>query len=629
MIRKFLMTSVAGAAVLATQATAQDVIELEDIIISGGLTPVAADATGRAVSVVTAEEIEARGITTVQNALRALPGVAVSSAGSSPTQVRLRGGEGNHTLVLIDGVEVAGGDGEYFFSGLETANIERIEVLRGPQSAFYGSNASAGVINIITRKGDIGTGGSVSLETGDATTATAFLSTRGDEGGLALSLAHTNDPGYDHSGDVGEKDGLERTSMNLSGDYHLTPDLKLGFTLRTSDENFDSDCEAGSFGSPCAGVIATNADEYVVDDSTLSSSLNETSGAVYAEYLAMGGQMSHRLSYEKTSNNRTSPNGTATDTSNDALKYRLSYALDGSTVENAAHLVNVLAERERDSSASNPLYARDSKSIALEYRGSFENGLDVQIGLRRDDNNAFRDATTWNAALSYELGNGVRLHGSAGKGTVNPSYSELFGDAFGSLGNPDLLPEENRSFDLGAEFTFADGAGLIDITWFRERLTNEIVFDIPAPGVFSFANQADKSTREGVEITADYQLNDVVDLRLSYTYLDASNANGSVEIRRPQHELALGVTAVAFGGQGEVSADIRHVSGNFDTQFWGFFETTKLPAYTTLDVAAQYDLTDSVTLTGRVENVFDSETSDVWGFANRGRAAYIGLSARF
>ena len=173
MKRLQLLVPVAGLAAIAASAQAQEVITLDDIIVSGGFSPIAAAQYGRAATVVTAEDIQQRGITTIQDALRALPGVAVNGAGDSSTQVRIRGGESSHTLILIDGIAAAGGEGEYNLGGLETMNIERIEVLRGPQSVYYGSNASAGVINIVTKKGAEGTTATAGLEVGAGTIATA------------------------------------------------------------------------------------------------------------------------------------------------------------------------------------------------------------------------------------------------------------------------------------------------------------------------------------------------------------------------------------------------------------------------------------------------------------------------
>lgn len=621
MLRSSLLASVAISPFLVSFASAQDVFDLGEIIVSGGLSPIEADALGRSSSAVTAQQIEERGIATVQNALRALPGVSVNGSSNTFTQVRIRGGEANHTLILIDGIEAAGGDGEYILSGLETANIERIEVLRGPQSVYYGSNASAGVVNIITRKGKIGETYYTSLEVGAATTATAFVSRRNERGGLSLSLSHINDRGYDQSGDGGEKDGLERTTAILSGDYLVTDDLKLGFTLRRAEEEYDTDPSPGG---------ALDADSYVVDDPTTGATRDEWTAGVYAEYEMMDGRLTHRLSFEQTEYESTFNGGAPTTTDSEALKYRLGFGLDGRAVADANHLLNLLLENEKDSSSSNPLFGREATSIALEYRGGFANGLDVQAGARFDDNDVFEDATTWNIGLAYQIPDtSVRLHASAGTGIVNPSYFELYADAFGYTGNPNLNPERNKSFDIGAEFAFFDGRGLIDVTYFNETLTDEITAVSTGPGTFSYENQAGDSDRQGIEVSGTMQATDALALRMAYTYIDAQNPDGSVEVRRPRHELALGATLDTFGGRGTVSADLRHVSGNFDTQFFGAFATAELPAYTTVDVAARYELTDTLTLNGRVTNLFDDDAVDVWGFASRGRAAYVGINARF
>ncbi|MBR9862209.1 MAG: TonB-dependent receptor [Rhodobacteraceae bacterium] len=621
MLRSSLLASVAISPFFFSSASAQDVFDLGEIIVSGGLSPIEADALGRAASVVTAQQIEERGIATVQDALRALPGVSVNGSSNTFTQVRIRGGEANHTLILIDGIEAAGGDGEYILSGLETANIERIEVLRGPQSVYYGSNASAGVINIITRKGETGDTYSTTLEVGDATTATAFVSRRNERGGLSFSFSHTDDRGYDQSGDGGEKDGLERTTAILSGDYLVTNDLTLGFTMRRAEEEYDTD--PSPFG-------AVDADSYVVDDPTTGATRDEWTAGIYAEYAMMDGRLTHRLSFEKTEYESTFNGGAPTTTDSEALKYRLSFGLDGRAVADADHLLNLLLENEKDSSSSNPLFGRETTSVALEYRGSFANGLDVQAGARFDDNDVFEDATTWNVGLSYRIPDtGVRLHASAGTGIVNPSYFELYADAFGYTGNPNLSPERNKSLDIGAEFAVFDGRGRIDVTYFNETLTDEITPVSTGTGTFTYENQAGDSDRQGLEVSGTMQATDNLALRLGYTYIDSKNPNGSVEVRRPRHEFALGATLDAFGGRGTVSADIRNLSGNFDSQFFGTFATAELPAYTTVDVATRYKLTDTLTLNGRITNLFDDDAVDVWGFASRGRAAYVGISARF
>ncbi|WP_405117521.1 TonB-dependent receptor (plasmid) [Phaeobacter sp. BS23] len=627
-MRKASLPLAAALAAAPVIATAQDseVTDLGEIIVSGGFTPVEAQKYGRSVSVLTSEEIEDRGITTVQDALRSVPGLMVNGSGDSFTQVRIRGAEANHTLILIDGVEASGGDSEYILSGLDTADIERIEVLRGPQSVFYGSNASAGVINIITKSGGIGTeyGGSAEAGSGGYR-ASARVSSRTERGGIAFSFAHDNDDGYDTSGDGGEEDGIHRNTLQLKGDYLVTDQLKLGFNVRTSDERYDSDRTS---------FTATDAASYVVDDPTQFSDRDEQLAQVYAELDTLGGRLKHRLSIERTDFDRSYNGGTPTETKTEAAKYLLSFGLDGQQADQADHLLNAMLEWEEDSSSSNPAFARETKSIALEYRGSFANGLDLQFGVRHDSNNVFEDAISWTASVSYTFaGSGVRLHSSAGTGVVNPSYFELFANStFGSttyLGNPNLQPEENSSFDFGVEVPFLQGRGLVDVTYFDETLTGEIESYMVNATTFSYRNQAGDSDRKGVELSANLEATDYLDLRLSYTYLDATNPNGSVEIRRPEHELLLSAALDTFNGRGSVTADIRHVAGNRDSQFFGSFATAELPDYTTVDVAAQYELTDNVVLTGRVTNLFDEDYADVWGYAKRGRAAYVGVRASF
>lgn len=616
-----LCASTSAVLALSTAVYAQEDTDIGTIVVSGGFTPIEERRYGRSASVITSEEIENRGITTVQDALRAVPGVSVNGSGESFTQVRIRGAEANHTLILINGVPAAGGDGEYILSGLQTANIERIEVLRGPQSVFYGSNASAGVINIITKTGGPGHEYGATLELGEGYNASARYSYRNDRGGLAFGIARLDDDGYDYSGSNGEEDSTRRTTIDLTGDYLVTDQLKLGFVLRNSEETYAFDS---------TDFTATTPAGYVVDDPSQTSDRTERLGRVYAEYEAMGGRMLHRLSFDRTDNESSTNKGTPTKVDRNAARYLLSFGLDGRATGDSNHLLNGILEWEEDSSSTNTTYQRETKSHALEYRGSLANGLNLQAGIRYDDNKTFKDDFTWTLAASYVLPQGVRLHASAGTGSVNPSYFELFANSFGIVGNPNLRPEKNQSFDIGAEVPFWSGRGVFDVTLFHDDLTDEISLGTdPVTGNRTYFNQAGDSTRRGVELSGNLAATDTLDLRLAYTYLDAKNPDDSVEIRRPRHELLLSGTQQFMQGRGSVTADIRYVADNYDTQFFGAFQTSKLPDYVTVDVAAQYSLTDKVKLTGRIVNLFDEEYSDVWGYAKRGRAAYIGLRAAF
>jgi len=610
-----------AAAILPAATVAQEAVTLDPLILSAGFDPIASDAYGRAATVLTSEEIETRGLVTLQDALRAVPGVSVSSSGGSYTQVRMRGGEADHVLILVDGIEIAGGADEYVLSGFETANIDRIEVLRGPQSVYYGSNASAGVINIITRTGGPGLSYGGAVELGNCASASANVSRNGDRGGIALNLSARDDHGYDQSGDGGEKDGLNRKTVGLSGWFQATENLKLGGSLRQAWETYDYDAE---------NYFATTAEEYVLDDPTLSGDRDEFQGAVWADLAMMDGRLTQRLDYQDSvlKQSRTDSGETRGETRK--LKYRLSFGLDGLAVAETRHVLNVMAEHQTDESSSAPGRDREMTSLAVEYRAFLDNGLDIQAGLRHDANKVFDDFTSWNIGLSWQVPDlPLRLRGSAGTGLVNPSFFELYADDAYTRGNPNLAPETNRGFDLGIEAELPNDRGVVELTYFRERLEDEIAYVFVPGDRATYTNLSGESTREGIEASARIKASENLGLALSYTYIDAKNPDGSIEVRRPRNEFGLSATLAFMEGRGQVTADLRHVSGNYDTQFFGDYATAELPAYNVVNMSAGFDLTDEVRLTGRVVNLFDTEYSDVWGFASQGRTFYAGLQAQW
>ncbi|MBA4490652.1 TonB-dependent receptor [Paracoccus sp. S1E-3] len=610
-----------SATLLPAAALAQDApILLDPITLYGGLTPIEAQAYGRASTVLTAQDFERRGVTTVEQALRQVPGVAISASGESNAQIRIRGAEGNHTLVLIDGIRAAAGDQEYFLSGLELANVDRIEVLRGPQSVFFGADASAGVVNIITRKGGVGTEASGTIEIGDGWAASAHVSTRGERGGISLNASKRDDDGYDISQiDGGDDDGLTRETLQLSGDYALTEDIRAGATLRRATEEYDYDA---------TNFAATSARDYLID-SRDHADRTEKTGQVWLEADMLDGRLSNRLSYDQTRYDFDDHQWTKAEARTDLWKFRSVYGIDGRVAE-ATQTIAFGLEHSKDENSLATEQRRRSNSAVLEYRGAFANGLDVQFGLRQDNNDVFDDATTWSLGLSYQMPNApLRLHASAGTGVVNPDYIELFG-GFGYVGNPNLKPEENRGFDLGVEATLLDGRAVVDLTYFHEDLEDEITFSgTPLPDGTNYYNQDGTSKRRGVEIAASLRATDSLSFGANYTYLHAKNPDGSVETRRPRHQLGLNAAWLFAEGRGSLSGDVIHVAGNYDQQFFGSFATEELPDYTVVNVAAGYDLTDKVRLTGRVVNLFDEDYSDVWGYPARGRTAYLGLAAKW
>ncbi|MBV0892440.1 TonB-dependent receptor [Paracoccus sp. Z118] len=603
---------------LPASALAQDAITLDPVVISGGFSPIEAQSYGRAATTLDGEDLRERGFTSVQDALRTVPGVSISATGHGLTQTRIRGAEANHTMILIDGIEAAAGDDEYYLSGLDTANIERIEVLRGPQSVFYGASAAAGVINIITnRPAD---GGRAGLEFGNGLAGWLSTGISGERGRLSFSYSGRDDDGYDVSGDGGEDDGIRRHNLTVSGDTQATDDLRLGFSLRRADEHYGYDVE--DYGATSAEGFVVNSDDHTDRD--------ELAGEIFAEHVSAGGRVVNRLSYQETQVDLSQNDGETKEARTRALRWRATIGLDGAVVD-ATQTLSFGIDRRKDENSLARNNERRNTSVAVEYRAALANGVDLQFGLRHDDNSVFQSKTSYVAAASWRIADTpFRLHASAGTGVVNPVYYELLG-GFGLVGNPDLEPEENRSFDIGVETTFADGRGVIDVTWFNERLENEIKSDwMGLPDGTNYYNEDGTSRREGIEIAGRYDVTDALTLGLGYTYLDAKEPDGSVEMRRPRHELSMNAALRVLEGRGTISADLRHVRGNYDGQWWvGGAGVSKLDDYTVVNVSGSYDLTEKARIRGRVVNLFDEEYSDVWGYASPGRAAWLGVETRW
>ncbi len=642
---RILHSAALAAAILSLPATAgaQDdpFTFLGRLILAAGLTAAPEAALPRAVSVVTGEELRQRGIDQAADALRALPGVAVNRTGGPGglTQLRLRGTEGRHVQVILDGVRLdPAQNGEFDFAGLQTADIERIEVIRGPQSVFFGSNTIGGVVSITTRRAtEPGVSGQVGLEAGsDGTLGGDFqLGLRGERGGLTVSGIARNEGGYDISATPGGvADGMRNRTLNLAGDWQLTDTWRLGFLLRARNQTNDSDPQQYAAG-PISDIVF-DRDDFLTFQERIAS--------LTAEGDLADGRL--RLTLRASRFLRDSQRFTAAVQGGDdtadrtELAIRGVWALDGGTPDTARHTLAFGIDRTTEGFVNNnPAFvfdpsqlirqARTNTGIALEYRGNLAEGLDVQAGVRRDLNDRFADFTTWSLGASYALpGTGTRLRASVGTAVQNPTLFNQFGFIPGTfIGNPNLRPEQSRGWDIGFDQTL--GAGTFSATYFDNRLTDRI-FTIGFPSMP--VNAAGVSRRRGVELSYSGQITDRLYLRANYTYTDARGEAGERLVRRPRHEAGLGldwsVTDVT-----QVSLDLRHVGDNLDFDFRGFAFSPptvfEMPDYTLLHLSASHRLNDRVTLTARVNNVFDRPYQEVLGYAGQGRTFYVGLRANF
>lgn len=619
----------AGLAALAPAAASAQGRGDASIIVTGTATPVASREIGSSISVMDGATFAAGRHADVADRLRHVPGLAVSTSGGTgaPTQVRIRGAEGNHTLVLIDGIEVSAiGEGEFDFASLLSANIDRIEIVRGPQSGLYGSNALAGVINVITRGGD-GPLLDAAVEAGSFGTVMGRSTlTLGDaDNFLSASGAFRSTDGISTAAIGTETDGDRNLTGYLRGGVQIAPFARLDASLRFVDKDTQTDGFDFS-GGPNQGLA--------VDDESFSDTREWSGGAVLT--LDLGEHVEMQFDAAYTDYTSVGGAGTTGTFGNEGQRFKAGgrTTLRFDTGPALSHALTAFFDYEdesyRNTFPSDPsqfaAQNRDLLGVGLEYRLNLSDSLFLKGAVRHDENEDFSDATTFSLTGSWVVdATGSRLHASYGTGVTNPTFSEQFGFTPGLfVGNPDLLPEEAEGWDVGIEQQIGD-ALLVDLTYFQSTLTDEITSSFP-----TVINNLGESEREGVEVSARADLG-WLNLSGSYTWLDASDPDGTREVRRPQHQASLDASG-SFGPdeRGQIAFGVIYNGEMLDNDFRNFFnlfaaEKNPVDSYVVARIAGSYRLNDTLELFGRVENLFDENYEEVISYATPGLAAYGGL----
>jgi vitamin B12 transporter len=607
----------------------------EEIVVTASHLPVSLARTGSSATVINADQIHYRAPMLVSDLLRDVPGFAVSRNGvtGSATQVRVRGAEGNHLLVLIDGVEAndpAQAD-EFNWGTLSAAAVERIEVLRGPQSSLVGSDAVSGVINIITRGATDPMSADAWVEGGSFGTYQAGVGAghRGETADIRVSASVMDSEGSNISREGSEKDGYRNETYSLKGGWSLTPDLRLGLSARRSDGRSDFDSMSYLTGLP--------------EDTDSYSDFRGDAARLSADYGMLEGLLKHRLEYAWTAwdNDNVEYGATTGNTSTRKDQYRY---LGSVQWADGAQTVTMLLEREREDFRQrgeaqpwgdpNQDRSRDTDSAGLEYRGTFAEALTLAASVRRDDNSEFDSARTWRLEAVYDIASSAtRLRAAWGTAVKNPTFSERFGYYTNFQGNPDLQPEESESVEFGVEQSWQDERILGSVTVFHADLTDEIdgfVFD-PLTFNFTAANRDGKSKREGVELALRAALSSTFSLSGSYTYTDstAPDATGETvdELRRAPH-----IASLTLGWQARQDLQLNlnaQYNGTQDDQYFPPWpepsRIVKMDDYTLLNLNITYSLDASTELYARGENLLDEDYEEVFGYRAPGIGGYVGM----
>jgi len=619
-------------------AGAQERDTLETVVVTASRTPVAITDSGSSISVITRQDLERRQTIQVTDILRNVPGIAVSQSGplGGQTQVRLRGAEANHVLVLIDGIEAndpAFGD-EFQFEHLTTDGIERIEIVRGPQSALWGSDAIGGVINVTTRRGEAPLETTGYLEAGSFATQRAGGRVSIVRAGYAIDFgaAYLESDGENISRQGDETDGYRNGTVDFSATLRPSETMELGFVARYTDSEkqfdaidffetglpIDADRSADATQSYLAATALISPAESLLEHQFKLTYLDTDQDSL-SDGVGLSGFGAQKLGFYYQT---TFPLGTS-----DA--HGLTAAVD---YEREEFVQRGVANPFGDPNQTQEL---DTTGYVLEYRAAPSDELDLSAAMRYDDSSAYDATTSYRLTASYSL-RATRLRASVGTGQKSPTFGDRFGffpDTF--IGNPDLKPETSRGWEIGIERALGERASLT-ATYFNETLEDEIngfVFD---PNTFQFtaANVAGRSERHGVELTAAAEISQSLELSAAYTYTDSTQpddlGNQVDEIRRPQHVAAFNVN-YAVNERVNINVNAAYTGSQYDNFFPPFPrspEQVELTSYTLVTVAASYQMTPRLEFFGRIENLLDEDYEDVYGFNTPGIGAFIGIRAQ-
>lgn len=624
MTKRHVLGTVAALGLMANGATAQQIINLEEVTFSANLTPTELARAASSVSVVTREELEADGTTQLVDYLAKLPGVTTTQNGGpgGSASLRIRGAGPEYVAVYVDGIRVDDASSpqtSFNFGTLSTADIGRIEVLRGSQSALYGGSAVGGVVNITTLgASDDGFTQSLQVEAGSYNSQLLRygLAFRDDRFEAALNISHTRTDGYSsHEPFPGAPgltdDGHEATRLSLSGRYQLTETFALGVSGFVQDSKSEYD----NFGADADNLLKRR--EYgarVFGEYSLGNSVHEISATLYDL---------NRESFQPR------PVSAGVFESR-----RVSLAYKGVT-EYSPALTFIYGADTQQESITVRGQGPDSNRVSGVYGQVLwtpRDDLDISATIRADHNSNFGTFYTGRVAAAWQATDALTVRGAVGRGFRAPSINEQLGNPVWSIApNPGLAPETSLSAEIGADYRFANGAE-ISATLFQLSTDNAIsycaltvgAFGAPcsAAGPVGFTNQyqnvAGETRRRGLELAAGIPVTDQHDLSLAYTYTDARNPAGTRLARVPYHDLNVALNS-DWTDKFSSQIGLQHVGGR----------TGGLEDYTVVNASLRYRMTEVADLLFRVENLFDEQYQQISGYGTSDRAFYLGVASRF
>jgi vitamin B12 transporter len=604
-MQKLTLVTAMSAVFATTLLPAFAADELDDVIVTASRTAQPVDTAIASTTIITRAEIERTQSRNLMDLMSGLPGISFANSGGEgkATSMFMRGTNADHVLVLVDGVRMGSATaGGFSWADMPLPLIERIEIVRGPSSSLYGSDAIGGVIQIFTRKGATdGFTPHASLGGGSYNSVNGAAGFSGGNGNMWTSgeLAANSTSGFNayNGGSIyspyeGDNDGYRNYSGSLRGGAKLGDWGQAGVNLMRAQGKVDFD----------GGYV--NQSETV--QQALGANLKINPSKIWNLELAAG---------QSRDDNDSFKDGTFKSRFNTQRDTAL---LQGTVNLNTDHALILASDYLHDQVNGTTTYAADSRyntGLMAEWLGNFGN-LDTQVSLRNDNNEQFGNHGTWKAGAGYVITSNLRITANAGTAFKAPTFNELY---YPGYGNNALLPEESTSYELGLN------GSINGMNWrttiFQNDVTNLINSVQVAPFIYQAAN-IDKANISGLEASLGGRI-EQTDLRASYTYLDPRIVgglnDGNILPRRAQNVARFDIDQAI--GQFSVGTTLNVSSGRYED----VANTIRMGGYTTVDLRGEYRVSRDWRVQANIVNLFNKDYETAYQYNQTGLAGYLTL----
>ena len=642
MTKRILMISAAALAIPSAPAlAAPDATTLspETIIVTATRTPLSLDRIAASITVLDKQAIDRTQDMGVTELLVRTPGISMTRNGGygTSTSLRIRGAETDQTVVVIDGVKIndpSSPGGGYNFGNMLVGDIDRIEVLRGPQSILWGSQAIGGVVNIVTAAPEGPLGAMIDLEAGSRETLNARAGIGGTTGPVRWRVgghAFTTD-GISVLKDGKEADGFRNVGLNGRVEVALADNVSADLRAYWSRGRADLD------GFDPVSFLPADTAEYGITD--------EFSGYAGLNFALFDGKLKNRIGYGRTEIDRDNFDpalGGAKTFEAEGRNERFEYQGTLDIAQGWFATFGAEHEKSRFQSASPPWSNDGGKADITSFYGQLSGevlkGLVLSGGVRHDDHSSFGGKTLFSAGAAWSLETGTILRASYGEGFKAPTLYQLLSE----YGNAELAPEQAKGWEAGVEQHLLGDRLVLGATWFERTARDEIgymsCFGVSGdplcvvPGTttprFGYYANIGRTKARGVELAAAAKIAERLDFTGNYTWVEAENRTDGATYgkwlnRRPRQTANAAITySWPFGL--ETGAALRWAGKSYDD----VMNQVKLDDYTLVDLRAEVTVAPQMRLFARVENLFDEQYETAANYGTLGRSIYAGIRARF